>query len=53
MSIGLVDLIIIVFIFLGAIIGFKNGVIKETTIYGICAFLNVQYMVDAVQKCAK
>ena len=31
MSIGLVDLIIIVFIFLGAIIGFKNGVIKETT----------------------
>ena len=31
MSIGLIDLIIIIFIVLGAIIGFKNGAIKETT----------------------
>ncbi len=31
MNLGIVDLIIIIFIFLGAIVGFKNGVIKETT----------------------
>ena len=31
MSIGFVDLIIIILIFLGAIIGYKNGVIKELT----------------------
>ncbi len=31
MSIGLIDLIIIIFLILGAIIGFKNGAIKEGT----------------------
>ena len=31
MNIGIVDLIIIIFILLGGIVGFKNGVIKETT----------------------
>ena len=31
MNIGLVDLIIIIMIALGAIVGFKNGAIKETT----------------------
>ena len=31
MNLGIVDLIIIIFIILGAVVGFKNGVIKETT----------------------
>ena len=31
MNIGLVDLIILITIGLGAIVGFKNGVIKEAT----------------------
>ena len=45
MSIGLVDLIIIIVIALGAIVGFKNGIIKEGTKFiGFFAIVLISFL---------